>query len=59
MCAETRRAYFRTGGPGGLALMAGMVLGATALAVPLRAQAPTPADFPFLIYCEYEGIDHA
>jgi hypothetical protein len=42
-----------------LSLALAVSLGAPAQADPLRAEAPTFADFSYAIYRQYEGIDHA
>jgi len=42
-----------------LAFAAGIALSAAVQGGPVRAQEPTFAAFPYLIYCEFEGIEHA
>lgn len=40
-------------------IAAGLALAAWGLGGPAGADEPSFADFPYVIYCEYEGIDHA
>jgi hypothetical protein len=37
----------------------GIMLGGLVPGTQILAEEPTFADFPYVIYCEYEGIDHA
>ena len=44
---------------GRLGAILGIAIAGMVSAVQSHAQEPTFADFPYVIYCEYEGIDHA
>jgi hypothetical protein len=42
-----------------LALAAAVALGAVLPGTQVRAEGPTFRDFPFVVFCEYNGVHHA